>query len=244
VKYIEEEVYIMSYKLPKLPYEFNELEPYIDTRTMTIHYRMHHAGYVDKLNKALEGYGDLQKKSVYELILDLDVLPQEIRTAVRNNGGGHANHSLFWPSLSSKGQSPMSGQLADLVETTFGTYACFKEQFTQAALALFGSGWAWLCVDVDGNAIIKTTANQDNPISEGLFPLLGLDLWEHAYYLNYENRRPDYIKAWWNIVNWENVSSNYFSFQAQATVDEASAKIKGFWNKLESGWEDLVGLDN
>jgi Fe-Mn family superoxide dismutase len=232
----------MTYHLPKLAYEFNALEPYIDTRTMTIHYRMHHGGYVEKLNKALEGYAELGSKSVYELLYDLDAIPEEIRTAVRNNGGGHANHSLFWPSLSPKG-GEMSGQLADLVESAFGTYDGLKEQFTQASLGLFGSGWAWLCVDADGNALIKTTTNQDNPLSEGLFPLLGLDLWEHAYYLNYENRRADYVAAWWNVVNWENVSGNYVTFIAQTTVEEVSDKVKGFWNKLESGWQDLVGSD-
>jgi Fe-Mn family superoxide dismutase len=210
---------------------------------MTLHYRMHHAAYVDKLNKALEGYAELRSKSVYELLSDLDAIPEEIRAAVRNNGGGHANHSLFWPSLSPKG-GDMSGQLGDLVEFAFGTYDGLKEQFTQAALGLFGSGWAWLCVDSDGNALIKTTTNQDNPLSEGLFPLLGLDLWEHAYYLNYENRRADYVAAWWNVVNWDNVSDNYLTFKAQATVEEVSDKVKGFWNKLESGWEDLVGSDD
>ncbi len=233
----------MPYKLPKLPYEYNALEPYIDTRTMTVHYRMHHAAYVDKLNKALEGYDDLQGKSVYALLYDLDAVPKEIRTAVRNNGGGHANHSLFWPSLSPKGGGAPDGGLAELVESAFSSLDSFKEQFTQAALTLFGSGWTWLCVDADGNALIKTTPNQDNPISEGLFPLLGLDVWEHAYYLNYENRRPDYVAAWWNVVNWDNVSANYLTFQAQSTVDEVSGKVKGFWNKVESGWSDLVSSD-
>jgi Fe-Mn family superoxide dismutase len=234
----------MTYKLPKLPYEFNALEPYIDTNTMTIHYRMHHAGYVDKLNKALVAYPDLQSKSVYELLYEFEDLPDEIRLAVRNNGGGHANHSLFWPSLSPKGDSAMSGQLADLVKTNFDSYAAFQDQFTQAALGLFGSGWAWLCVDEDGKALITTTANQDNPLSEGLFPLLGLDLWEHAYYLKYQNRRPEYVTAWWNVVNWDNVSGNYATFQAQTAVEEVSGKVKGFWNKLESGWSDLVGSDD
>jgi Fe-Mn family superoxide dismutase len=234
----------MTYTLPKLPYEFNELEPNIDTRTMTIHYSKHHAGYVDKLNKALVAYPELQSKSVYELLYELEDLPEEIRLAVRNNGGGHANHSLFWPSLSPKAGSAMSSQLADLVKTTFGSYAAFQDQFTQAAMGLFGSGWTWLCVDEDGKALITTTPNQDNPLSEDLFPLLGLDLWEHAYYLNYENRRADYVDAWWNVVNWDNVSGNYGTFQAQAAVKEASAKIKGFWNRVESGWEDLVGSDD
>ena len=234
----------MTYKLPKLPYEFNALEPYIDTRTMTIHYRMHHAGYVDKLNKALEGYPELQSKNVYELIFDLDNIPEEIRLAVRNNGGGHANHSFFWPSLSAKGGGEPDGQLADLINAAFGSFEDFKEQFSQAAVTLFGSGWTWLCVDADGKASITTTPNQDSPLSEELFPLLGLDLWEHAYYLNYENRRPDYVAAWWKVVNWENVSTNYFTFKAQTTVDEVSGKVKGFWNKVESGWSDLVGSDD
>jgi Fe-Mn family superoxide dismutase len=199
---------------------------------------------VDKLNKALVAYPDLQSKSVYELLYELEDLPEEIRLAVRNNGGGHANHSLFWPSLSPKAGSAMSSQLADLVKTTFSSYAAFQDQFTQAAMGLFGSGWTWLCVDEDGKALITTTPNQDNPLSEDLFPLLGLDLWEHAYYLNYENRRADYVDAWWNVVNWDNVSGNYGTFQAQAAVKEASAKIKGFWNRVESGWEDLVGSDD
>lgn len=225
----------MTYHLPKLPYEFNALEPYIDTRTMTVHYKMHHAAYVDKLNKALEAYPDLQSKSVYELLYELESIPEEIRLAVRNNGGGHANHSFFWPSLSPKGSGEPSGQLAELIDTAFESFDGFKEQFTQAALGLFGSGWAWLCVDADEKASITTTPNQDNPLSSDLFPLLGLDLWEHAYYLNYENRRADYVTAWWNIVNWNNVGGNYLSFKAQATVDEASAKVKGFWNKVKGG---------
>ena len=233
----------MSYELPKLPYDFNALEPFIDTRTMTIHYRMHHAGYVNKLNKSLEGYPDLQGKNIFELIHDLDAVPLEIQTAVRNNGGGHANHSLFWPSLSPKNGDEPSGGLADLIVTTFGSYMDFKEQFSRVAVNLFGSGWAWLCVDADGKALITSTANQDNPLSTDLFPLLGLDLWEHAYYLNYENRRGDYVSAWWNVVNWENVASNYYTFKAQATVDEVSGKVKDFGQKLKSGWDNLVGSD-
>ena len=231
----------MPYELPKLPYDFNALEPYIDTRTMTIHYRMRHGDYVKTLNEALKGYDELQKTSVYGLLHDLDAVPQEIRTAVRNNGGGHANHSLFWSSLSSSGGGEPDGQLAELIETAFGSCDAFQDQFTQATVDLFGSGWAWLCVDADGSASIKTTANEDNPLLEGLFPLLGLDLWEHAYYVNYENRRANYVAAWWSVVNWDNVSENYLSFKAQSAVDDASAKVKGFWNKLESGWDNLVG---
>ena len=233
----------MSYELPKLPYDFNALEPFIDTRTMTIHYRMHHAGYVNKLNKALESYPDLQGKNIFELIHDLDAIPLEIQTAVRNNGGGHANHSLFWPSLNPKDGGEPDGSIADLIQTSFGSYMDFKEQFSRVAVNLFGSGWAWLCVDADGKALITSTANQDNPLSADLFPLLGLDLWEHAYYLNYENRRADYVSAWWNLVNWENVSSNYYTFKAQATVDEVSGKVKDFGQKLKSGWDNLVGSD-
>jgi Fe-Mn family superoxide dismutase len=234
----------MSYELTKLPYDLNALEPTIDARTMTIHYRMHYAGYVTELNKALEGYEDLQQKRVYELLHDLDAVPGDIRTSVRNNGGGYANHSIFWPSLSPTGGGEPYGELADFINAAFGSFEGFKDQFGQAAVTLFGSGWAWLCVDADAKAIITTTANEDNPLSEGLFPLLGLDVWEHAYYLNFNERRADYVAAWWNVVNWDNVSKNYFSFKAQATVDEASAKIKGFWNKLESGWEELVGSDD
>lgn len=233
----------MSFELPKLPYDFNALEPFIDTRTMTIHYRMHHAGYVKKLNIALESHPDLQDKSVFELIHALDAIPLEIQTAVRDSGGGHANHSLLWPSMSPKGGGEPSGSLAELIQTAFGSYNDFEERFSRVALNLFGSGWAWLCVDEDGKGLITTTANQDNPLSADLFPLLGLDLWEHAYYLNYENRRADYINAWWNIVNWEEVSRNYFSFKTQSAVDEVSSKVKGFWHKLEGGWSELVGSD-
>ena len=234
----------MSYELPKLPYDFNAMEPYIDTRTMTIHYRMHHAGYVKKLNNALVGHLELQQKSVFELLYDLDDVPLEIQTAVRNNGGGHANHSLFWPSLSPKGGGEPSGSFAELIQEAFGSYLDFKEQFSRVANNLFGSGWTWLCVDADGKALITTTANQDNPLSVELFPLLGLDLWEHAYYLNYENRRHDYVDAWWNLVNWDNVAANYMNFKALTTVDEVATKIKDFGQKLKNGWDELLGSDD
>jgi Fe-Mn family superoxide dismutase len=204
----------VSYELPQLPYDLNALDPTIDTLTMTLHYRMHHAGYVNGLNKALEGYETLQQKRVDDLLYDLDALPGEIRTAVRNNGGGHANHSMLWPSLSPGGGGQPSGELAELISRTFGSFGAFKDQFGQAALTLFGSGWAWLCLDADGRAIIKTTPNEDNPLSEGVYPLLGLDVWEHAHNMNYYNRRADYVATWWNLVNWENVSENYFSFKA------------------------------
>lgn len=234
----------MTYKLPKLPYDFNALEPYIDTRTMTVHYRMHHAGYVKNLNKTLEGYPDLQDKSIYELLLDLDKLPEEIQVPVRNFGGGHANHSFFWPSLTPKIDGSPSGSLADLINSGYGSVDGFKEQFTKSAMSLFGSGWTWLCVDADGKAVIINTPNQDNPIYSGLFPLVGLDLWEHAYYLNYENKRNDYIAAWWHIVNWDYVSKNYITFQTQVTMDQVSSTVKGFINKLGSSLSGLVGSDD
>jgi Fe-Mn family superoxide dismutase len=234
----------MCYELPKLPYDLNGLEPTMDTQIMTLHYRMHHAGYVNGLNQTLEGYERLQQKRVYDLLFDLDDLPGEIRAAVRNQGGGHANHSILWPSLSPEGGGQPSGELAESINMAFGSFGAFKEQFSRAALNLFGSGWAWLCLDADEKAIIKTTPNEDNPLSEGLYPLLGLDVWEHAHNLNYYNRRADYVTAWWNLVNWENVSENYFSFKAQAALGEASAKIKGFWNKMENGWAELVGSDD
>jgi len=234
----------VSFKLPKLPYEVNALEPFIDTRTMTIHYRLYHSGYVNKLNLALRNHPDLEDKRIFELLHDLEALPLDIQTAVRNNGGGHANHSLFWPSLSPKGGGDPTGSLAELIQTTFGSFGDFKEQFEHTALNLFGSGWIWLCVVEGGNALITSTTNQDNPISVGLFPLLGLDLWEHAYYLNYENRRPDYVSAWWNVVNWENVSANYINFKAQTTLDEVASKVKGFGQKLKIDWDGLVGSDD
>jgi Fe-Mn family superoxide dismutase len=192
----------------------------------------------------LEGHSELQGKSIFELLHDLETIPLEIQIAVRNNGGGHANHSLFWPSLSPKGGGEPSGSLAELIQAAFGSYNDFKEQFSRVALMLFGSGWAWLCVNADGKALITTTANQDNPLSADLFPLLGLDLWEHAYYLNYENRRADYLEAWWNLVNWDNVAANYIDFKTQATVDEVASKVKGFGQKLKSGWDELVGSDD
>lgn len=198
---------------------------------------------MDKLNLALEGYPELQDKSIFELIHDLDAVPLEIQRSVRNCGGGHANHSLFWPSISPKGGGEPSGSLADLIKATFGSYNDFSEQFNRVALNLFGSGWVWLCLDEDGKALITTTENQDNPISADLFPLLGLDLWEHAHYLNYENRRADYLEAWWQVINWENISSNYFSYKTQSAVDEVTTKVKGFGHKLKSGWGELVGSD-
>ncbi|HEX3033598.1 MAG TPA: superoxide dismutase [Thermodesulfobacteriota bacterium] len=199
----------MAHQLPKLPYGYDALEPHIDARTMEIHYTKHHQGYVNNLNAALEKHPELQKKSVEDLLRDLNSIPEDIRTAVRNNGGGHFNHSLFWPLMSPNGGGEPKGDLAGAIDSAFGSFTSFKEQFSKAAAGRFGSGWAWLCVDNSGKLIINSTPNQDNPVSEGLRPVLGLDVWEHAYYLKYQNRRADYISEWWNVVNWEQAAKNY-----------------------------------
>jgi Fe-Mn family superoxide dismutase len=196
----------MIHKLPALPYAYNALEPYIDEQTMQIHHTKHHQTYVDKLNAALEGYDDLQKKSAEDLIKDLSSIPEKIRTAVRNHGGGHVNHSFFWPLLWK--EVDLGGEIADAIKSKFGDYDTFKEKFSNAAALLFGSGWAWLVLN-NGELEITTTANQDSPLSQGQIPILGLDVWEHAYYLKYQNRRPEYINAFFNIINWEKVDENF-----------------------------------
>ena len=196
----------MAFKLPDLPYDNNALEPYIDTATMGIHHDKHHAAYVNNLNAALEGHPEVQDKSAIELLLDLDALPEDIRGAVRNNGGGHVNHSIFWTVMSPKGGGEPSGSLAEAIDEAFGSFDEFKAAFAKAGATRFGSGWAWLCVGADGKLVVTSTPNQDNPVSAGLIPILGLDVWEHAYYLNYQNRRPDYITEWWNVVDWDRVS--------------------------------------
>lgn len=196
----------MAHELPPLPYDYNALEPHIDERTMRIHHGKHHAGYVSKLNAALEGHSALQNKSIEDLLRDLNAVPESIRTAVRNNGGGHYNHSIFWPSMSPNGGGEPGGALVSAINSAFGSFDQFREQFSNAAATLFGSGWAWLVKNSDGSLAVVTTPNQDNPISKGQYPLVGLDVWEHAYYLHYQNRRPDYIKAWWHVVNWDAVA--------------------------------------
>jgi Fe-Mn family superoxide dismutase len=197
---------IMIHKLPALPYAYNALEPYIDEQTMQIHHTKHHQTYVDKLNAALEGYDDLQKKSAEELIKDLNSIPEKIRTAVRNHGGGHANHSFFWPLLWK--EVDFGGEVGDAINAKFGEYDTFKEKFSNTAALLFGSGWAWLVLN-NAELEITTTPNQDSPLSQGQIPILGLDVWEHAYYLKYQNRRPEYITAFFNVINWEKVNENF-----------------------------------
>lgn len=199
----------MAHQLPELPYDYEALEPHIDAETMRIHHTKHHQGYVNNLNAALEKHPELGEKTVERLLSDLDSVPQDIRTAVRNNGGGHANHSLFWQCMAPGAGGAPSGELASAIDSAFGSFEAFRETFAAAAATRFGSGWAWLCAGGDGELLVTSTANQDNPVSEGLKPVLGLDVWEHAYYLNYQNRRPDYVKAWWNVVNWEKVGENF-----------------------------------
>ena len=198
----------MAFTVPDLPYKFDALEPYIDAKTMEIHHDKHHGTYVTKLNQALEGKAGLASKSVEDLIRNLDAVPAEIRTAVRNNGGGHYNHSLFWTLLSTHGGKP-AGALADAINKAFGSFDAFKTQFSDAATNRFGSGWAWLSLDKSKKLVVSSTPNQDSPLMEGMAPILGLDVWEHAYYLKYQNRRPEYIAAFWNIINWTQVEANY-----------------------------------
>jgi superoxide dismutase, Fe-Mn family len=194
----------MAFTLPPLPYPADALEPHIDKTTMEIHHGKHHGAYVTNLNKALESAPDLQSKTVEELLAgNLAAVPEAIKTAVRNNGGGHANHSLFWNLLSAKGGGTPKGQIENVITATFGGFDSFKEQFNAAATTRFGSGWAWLVKGGDGKFEILSTANQDSPLMDGKKPILGLDVWEHAYYLKYQNRRPEYIAAWWNLVNWD-----------------------------------------
>ncbi|WEG14259.1 superoxide dismutase [Pullulanibacillus sp. KACC 23026] len=198
----------MTYQLPDLPYAFDALEPHIDAKTMEIHHDKHHATYVANVNKALEGHDELASKSVEELVSNLDAVPESIRTAVRNNGGGHANHSFFWQILSPNGGGAPTGEIAKAIDAKFGSFDAFKEQFAAAAAGRFGSGWAWLVVN-NGELEITSTPNQDSPLSEGKTPVLGLDVWEHAYYLNYQNRRPEYIGAFFNVINWDEVNKRY-----------------------------------
>ena len=199
-----------KFELPPLPYDYAALEPHIDTQTMTIHHDKHHAAYVTNLNNALEGHADLQAMSAEDLIKNLSKVPENIRTAVRNNGGGHVNHTMFWHLMAAKAGGEPTGKLADAIKSSFGDFASFKDQFQKAAIGRFGSGWAWLIKDGAGLKIVSTP-NQDNPTMDGQTPVLGVDVWEHAYYLKYQNRRADYLAAWWNVVNWAEVAKHFGS---------------------------------
>ena len=204
-----------KFTLPTLNYGFDALEPQIDQATMEIHHGKHHQAYVDKLNAALEGKEDLQEKTLEELLSNLESVPEQIRTAVRNNGGGHLNHSLFWEVIApATDENEPTGKLKEAIDKAFGSFDNFKSQFAEAAATRFGSGWAWLIVNADGELEVTSTLNQDNPIMNGQAAILGLDVWEHAYYLNYQNRRPDYIQSFFNIINWDAVAKNYDEVQS------------------------------
>jgi len=199
----------MAYELPPLPYDYAALEPHIDTETMHLHHDKHHQTYITNVNKALESHPDLAALPVEQLIADLNRVPEDIRTVVRNNGGGHANHSFFWQIMAPNAGGAPSGPVAEAITSTFGSVDAFKEQLAKAAAGQFGSGWAWLAADSSGALKVMGTPNQDSPISQGLTPLLGIDVWEHSYYLKYQNKRPDYVAAWWNTVNWPEVNKRY-----------------------------------
>ena len=198
-----------EFTLPPLPYDHKALEPTIDARTMEIHHTKHHQAYITNANNALKDHPELQEKTVEALISDLSAVPEAIRGVVRNNAGGHANHSLFWQIMAPSAGGEPTGALADAITADLGGFAAFKDAFAKAAATRFGSGWAWLVVGKDGKLTVTSTPNQDSPIMDGLTPLLGLDVWEHAYYLNYQNRRPDYVSAWWSVVNWAKAEENY-----------------------------------
>ncbi|HUF23793.1 MAG TPA: superoxide dismutase [Vicinamibacterales bacterium] len=198
----------MAHEVPALPYDYNALEPHIDEQTMRIHHDKHHAAYVTNLNAALEKHPGLQNKSIEDLLKGINSVPEEIRTAVRNNGGGHANHTMFWEIMGPKGGGAPTGAIAEAITSTFGGFDTFKEQMNKAGATRFGSGWAWL-VDAGGKLSVESSANQDSPIMEGKKPIIGIDVWEHAYYLKYQNKRPDYLAAWWNVINWDAVNKRF-----------------------------------
>lgn len=199
----------MAFQLPDLPYPYEALEPHIDEQTMRIHHDKHHAGYTNNLNAALEAHADLQNKSIEELLSDLNAIPADIRAAVRNNGGGFANHALFWTIMSPDGGGEPQGDLGSAIGEAFGSFDDFKSEFSSTATGQFGSGWGWLAVNSGGSLQVLSTPNQDSPISQGMTPILGVDVWEHAYYLKYQNRRADYVSAWWNLINWDEVVRLY-----------------------------------
>lgn len=208
----------MAFTLPDLTYDYSALEPHIDARTMEIHHTKHHQAYITNVNKALEGHDDLAKLSIVELMKDLSKVPEGIRQTVINNGGGHLNHSLFWKIMApGKGGEP-GGELKGAIDAAFGDFGQFREKFNQAAATRFGSGWAWLCLGTDGKLHVESTANQDSPLSHGHTPIMGIDVWEHAYYLHYQNRRADYVQAWWNVLNWDEVANNLAAAKATPGV--------------------------
>ncbi len=199
----------MAHEVPPLPYDYSALEPYIDTQTMQLHHDKHHLAYVTNLNAALEKAPQLQGKNVEDILRDLTAVPDAVRAAVRNNGGGHVNHTMFWQIMAPKAGGNPTGAIAEAITSTFGDFAAFKEKFNDAGLKQFGSGWAWLIRDKEGKLQIVSTPNQDTPLSQGLYPVMGNDVWEHAYYLKYQNRRADYLKEWWNVVNWAEVNRRF-----------------------------------
>ena len=199
----------MAYELPPLPYPKDALEPHIDAMTMEIHHDKHHAAYVNNLNAALEKHPHLGNKSIEDLLRDINSLPEDIRAAVRNNAGGHMNHTMFWQIMKQKGGGPPTGRIGEEIKKTFGSFEDFQKQFNDAGVKRFGSGWVWLAGKTSGEVQVLSTPNQDSPISQGLFPIFGNDVWEHAYYLKYNNRRPEYLAAWWNVVNWEEINKRY-----------------------------------
>ena len=201
----------MAHELPALPYDYSALEPYIDTQTMQLHHDKHHAAYVNNLNAALKDHSELASLSVEHLVRRLSEVPENIRTAVRNNGGGHVNHTMFWQIMKPNGGGEPTGELASAISQTFGSFDAFKTAFNDAGVKRFGSGWTWLVLDRSGKLSVMSTANQDSPLTDGLHPVMGNDVWEHAYYLKYQNRRPDYLNAWWNVVNWDEIARRYAS---------------------------------
>ena len=204
----------MAFELPPLPYDYSALEPTIDAKTMQLHHDMHHGAYVKNLNAALEKHPELQSKNAVELIRDLNTVPEDIRAAVRNNGGGHVNHSMYWKIMKPQGGGDPTGDIAKVIQQTFGSFKDFQTKFNDAGAKQFGSGWVWLVGKSDGKYDILTTPNQDNPASQGHFPIFGNDVWEHAYYLKYNNRRPEYLQAWWNVVNWDEINKRLETFQS------------------------------
>ncbi len=199
----------MAYELPPLPYDYSALEPYIDTQTMQLHHDKHHAAYVNNLNAAVQNNSEFASLPIDELVRRLNDVPENIRTAVRNNGGGHANHSMFWKIMTPNGGGEPTGELASAIQQAFGSFDAFKTALNDAGVKRFGSGWTWLVLDRNGKLQVMSTANQDSPLTEGLYPVMGNDVWEHAYYLKYQNRRPEYLNAWWNVVNWNEIARRY-----------------------------------